>query len=71
MSNFVLGGGGGCFKNHIACGISECHMSNIITYLVLRCVLGYSDEQQFSSRVSLHDIGVQVRFLISWHEYVQ
>ena len=49
----------------------NCHMRNSVSYLILRCILSYTNDQQFHHQRHLMIVGVQVHLLISWHEYVQ
>jgi hypothetical protein len=49
----------------------QCHMCNSVTYPILRHMLGYSVDQQLHHECHLMTLGVQVRLLISWHEFAQ
>ena len=44
---------------------------NCVTYMVLRCKLGYTADQQLHRECHLITFGIQVHLLIYWHDYVQ
>jgi hypothetical protein len=46
-------------------------MYNSVTYPILKCVLGYIDDEQLPHKYHLVALGVHVHLLISWHQYVQ
>ena len=46
-------------------------MRNSVTYPILRHMLGYIDDLRIHHKCDLMILGIQVRLLISWHEYVQ
>ena len=46
-------------------------MRDCVTYPILRCILGYIDDQQLHYDFHIMTLGSQVCLLISWHEHVQ
>ena len=42
-----------------------------VTYLILRRMLGYTNDQQIDHYCHLMTLGIQVHLPISWHVYVQ
>ena len=47
-----------------------CRMHNRVNYLMLRCTISSTNDQQLHHYCHLMTLGVQVRLLISWHQYV-
>ena len=46
-------------------------MRKSVTYLILRHMLGYANDQQLRSYCHLMTLGIQRCLLISWHEFVR
>ena len=46
-------------------------MHSSVPYPSLRCMLGYSKDQQLCQQYHLTTLGIQVHLLISWLEYGQ
>ena len=46
-------------------------MRKSVTYLILRRMLGYTNDQQLHHQCHLMTIGVQVRLLISCYDYAR
>ena len=46
-------------------------MCNIVTFPILRHILGYTNDQQLHQYFHLMTLRIQVHKLMPWHEYVQ
>ena len=44
------------------------HMHDSVTKPILRCMLGYTNDQRLHYHCHLMTLGIQVCLLISWHE---